>query len=84
MNDPAELNMLISGVIDKDGDKKACIYFSDKERFAEGYVPDCRITSQKGFSDEEISMLEEYMSENLALIKRQAAQINPIKAMMKD
>ena len=84
MNDPTELNMLISGVIDKEGEKKACIYFSEGERFAEGYVPDCKITSQKGFSEEEIAKLEEYLFENLASIKRTAAGINPIKAMMKD
>ncbi|MCR4729132.1 MAG: hypothetical protein K5796_10885 [Lachnospiraceae bacterium] len=83
MNDPTELNLLISGVITKDGENKACVYFSEGERYAEGYVPDCKITSQKGFSEEEIEKLEAYLFENLADIKRKAADINPIKAMMK-
>lgn len=87
MADAGELKLLISGIVEKDGTKKACVYFEDEtdpHRFAEGYVPDCKIVSQNGFSDSEIANLEEYLSENLASIKREAAMINPIKAMMKE
>lgn len=87
MDSQNELNMLVSGVIDRDGVKKACIYFSrpeDPKQYAEGYIPDCKITSSKGFSDEEIAGLETYLKENLEDLKKRAAGINPIKAMMKE
>lgn len=83
----SELKLLISGIVDKEGTKKACVYFEDESdplRYAEGYVPDCKIVSQKGFSDTEIAGLEDYLVENLERIKREAAGINPIKAMMKE
>lgn len=83
----SELEMLVSGIITKDGEKKACVYFqsgSDKTVFAEGFIPDCKITSQNGFTPEEICTLEDYMSENLEALKKSASEINPIKAMMKD
>lgn len=78
-----ELNMLISGMIKKDDRFCACVYFSDKDRYAEGYVPGFKITSQKGFTDEEIGKLEEYLRANENDIIAQAKQINPLKAMMK-
>ena len=84
MSELSEINMLVSGAFDKDGKKQACIYFSQGDSFAEGYIPDCKIAKHKGFTEEEISQLEEYMQENLPTLKHRAADINPIKAMMKD
>lgn len=79
-----ELNMLISGMFKKDDRLCTCVYFSDGDRFAEGYVPGFKITSQKGFSEEEIKKLEEYLEANENEIVARAKQINPLKAMMKD
>lgn len=84
MSVSSEMNMLISGVFDKENRKQACVYFSAGEAFAEGYIPDCRIVSHKGFTDDELKQLEDYMEANLQSLKEQASQINPIKAMMKD
>lgn len=87
MSDAGEMKLLISGIVDKEGNKKACVYFEDENipgRYAEGYVPDCKIVRQQGFSEEEITKLEEYLLENIAAIKREAQDINPIKAMMKE
>lgn len=83
----SELDMLVSGIINKNGEKKACVYFqskSDTSIFAEGYIPDCQITSYKGFSEAEIEKLEEYMRENVAELKKTAGGVNPIRAMMKE
>ena len=78
------MNMLVSGVTGK-GDKKiAYVRFEDDTRLAEGIIPDCKITMNAGFTDDEVHQLEIYMQENLAMIKRQAAGISPIKAMLKD
>lgn len=77
------MNMLISGVSEKDGKKIAHVTFEDGDRLAEGIIPDCVIDTNKGFTEEEISLLEEYMKDNLAMLKRKAAEINPLKAFMK-
>ncbi len=78
------MNMLISGVSEKDGKKVAYVSFEDGKRIAEGIIPDCNIIRNDGFTDEEAEMLKEYLKDNLETIKREAAGINPIKAMMKE
>jgi len=63
------------------------VYFqhkTEKEVFAEGFIPDCKITSSNGFSTEEIKRLEDYMTDNLEDIKKTSSGVNPIRAMMKD
>lgn len=79
-----ELKLLISGIVLVNEEKKACVRFEDSTRFAEGYIPDCKINSQSGFSDEEISLLEDYMKENLGKIKRLAAEVDPILSMVRE
>jgi hypothetical protein len=47
---------------------------------AEGILPDCRITKCSGFSDEEVSQLEQYLKANLDDIMSKAKVIsNPLK-----
>ncbi len=72
--------MLISGMVGKEGNKRICVYFSDDEDYAEGSVPECKITSNKGFSPEEIKEMEEYLRENQGNIIEEAGKINPMKA----
>jgi len=79
-----EMKMLISAVLDKEGTKKACVRFEQGEDYAEGFIPDCKITASKGFNDEEKEQLEEYMKGNLEMLKRQAASVDPILNMIKD
>lgn len=78
------MKMLVSGVSDKNGEKIAYVSFDDGDRMAEAVIPECKIIKHHGFDDEELSQLVEYMKDNLAMLKRQAAGVNPIKAMMKD
>lgn len=78
------MNMLVSGISVRDGEKVAYVLFDDGERKAEGVIPDCKIVSNHGFSDDEAAQLEQYMIGNLMMLKKQAASINPIKAMMDD
>ena len=40
-----ELKMTVSGIVPKDGRKSIYVVFEDGKRKAEGYVPDCVITS---------------------------------------
>ena len=78
-----ELNMTVSPVCVKDGEKCAYVSFSDGTRFAEGRIPDCKIISNKGFSQEEAEQLENYMSMELAMLKRTAAGIRLIDIFTK-
>lgn len=78
-----ELKMTISGIVPKDGRKSIYVVFEDGQRKAEGYVPDCIITSNDGFEEDEIKMLELYMKQNQDMIREHAKLINPIKALMK-
>ena len=41
------------------------------------------ITSNKGFSEDEVKMLELYLKHNQDEIRNYAKNINPIKALMK-
>ena len=75
--------MTVSGFVPKDGRKSVYVVFEDGARKAEGYVPDCVITQNNGFEEDEVKMLELYMKHNQDLIREQAKLINPIKALMK-
>ncbi len=81
--EPDELSMQVSPICDRDGEKYAYVTFSDGKRNAEGEIPKCVILSNEGFSKDEIYELEDYMEKNLDMLKKMAASVNPIKAMMK-
>lgn len=78
------MTMLVSGILEKDGKKIAYISFEEEGRSAEAVIPDCKVTINRGFSDDECVQLEAYLKDNLAMLKRQAAGVNPIRAMMND
>lgn len=79
-----ELTMTVSAVCTHNGEKLAYVTFSDSKRSAEGVIPDCKITKSNGFTDEEVGQLELYLKMNLGELKKQAAGVNPIRAMMKE
>lgn len=79
----AEINMTVSPVCAKDGKKYAFVSFTDGERFADGKIPDCKIILNKGFNQEEVKQLEEYMKSELATLKRMAAGIHVMDAFLK-
>ena len=78
-----ELNMSVSPICVKDGNRYAFVNFTDGTRSAEGKIPDCKIISNKGFSEEEVKKLEEYMQKELPHLKQMAAGINVLGAFMK-
>lgn len=78
-----ELKMTVSGIVPKDGRQNIYVVFEDGNRRAEGCVPDCVITEQNGFEEEEVKMLELYMKQQQDVIRELAKEINPIKAMIK-
>ena len=77
-----EVKLDISGVTEKDGKKRAYIMFTRGRDYAEGYIPECVLTKIHGFTDEEKESLERYLKANLTDLKKRAAKVNPLTAMM--
>lgn len=73
------VNMLVSGIINKEGRRYARVSFVRGKDVAEGIVPDGIVDHAEGFSDDEIFKLERYMRENRGEIMEQARQVNPLK-----
>ncbi len=83
-NNTGELNMSVSAICQNDeGEKYAFVTFSDGVRDAEGRIPECAITSNKGFAEIEIKQLEKYMQEHLDELKKMAAGIDIFSAFTK-
>lgn len=76
------VDIKVSGVFERDGKKMAYVSFSDGLRYAEGIIPDCVITSNKGFGEDETTQLEAYMKEELETLKKTASGINVVKALI--
>lgn len=76
------INMSVSQVFAKNGERYAFVSFTDGEKNAEGKIPDCKIISGSGFGKEEIKQLEDYMERELARLKRMAAGIDVMRAFM--
>ena len=81
-NSSGELNMQVSPICEKDGRKIAYITFSDSSRSAEGVIPMCTISSNSGFTDDEVAQLETYMQTNLSALKTMAQNVNIATAFL--
>jgi hypothetical protein len=53
-----------------------------KDKYAEGSIPDCKITSSKGFNPDELAEIEEYLRDNRDHIIEEAKKVNPMKSFM--
>lgn len=73
------VNMLVSGIINKEDRRYVRVSFQRGRDIAEGIVPDGVIEKAEGFSQEEVRDLERYLRENRGEIMEQARQINPLK-----
>lgn len=79
-----ELKMSVSPICTKEDKKYAFVSFTDGNRTAEGKIPDCIIISNKGFSEEEVKQLEDYMNKELPQLKKMAAGINVMQSFMNE
>ena len=74
-----EMEVICSGILRKDGKKIIYVRFERGKDFAEGSIPAAKITSQNGFTPEEIGQIENYLSENKFDIIEQAKTVNLMK-----
>lgn len=77
------MKMICSGILRKDGEKIIYVRFERGADFAEGSLPAAKISSQSGFTPDEIAQVEDYMSENRFEIIEQAKSVNLMKNFMK-
>lgn len=64
-------------------DKKAIyVFFQDGDKTAEFTLPGCELVKNKGFSDDDIRQLKDYINNEQDTIFAMAKQVNPLKAMM--
>lgn len=72
------MEMKYSCILNHKNEKIVKVRFEEKDTFAEGSVPDCKISRQKGFSLEEIKQLEQYLARNKTEILKEAKKITGI------
>lgn len=73
-----------SSVLFSDGKPFVSVLFEDGGRSAEGRVPDCTISINKGFSEAETAEFEEYMREHRTEIIEAAKKITGFIHWMSD
>ena len=78
----SEIKMSVSSMTRTKDSKAVYVMFEDAGKSAEIALPECRIVSNKGFDDEEISLLLDYVKNEQDSIYDLAKQINPMKAFM--
>ncbi|MBO4920824.1 MAG: hypothetical protein J5372_02795 [Lachnospiraceae bacterium] len=78
-----DINMSVSSMTRSKEKKAVYVFFQDGEKTAEFTVPGCELLKNNGFSDEDISQLKAYITNEQDTIFDMAKQVNPLKAMMK-
>ena len=78
----SEIKMSVSSMT-RTRDKKAVyVLFQDGSKTAELMLPGCELVRNKGFSEDDIRQLKDYIDNEQDSIFAMAKQVNPIKAMM--
>ncbi len=83
MSQNEEMKMTYSAIVVADGKKKVSVKFEAGENFAEGSIPECKITKSKGFEPDEIIMLEKYLQMNQSDIIKKAKEITGFRNLFK-
>lgn len=78
---PEDINMLVTGMLHKDGRSFVRVSFVRGKDWAEGIVPEAKIEKSEGFTEEEIGGLEVYLMKEKAMILEQARGVNPLRNM---
>ena len=77
-----EVNMMVSGIIRKKGEKFVHVSFQRGKDVAEYILPECRLEKSQGFTEEELNQLLLYVKGSQAEIMEHARKVNPMKAML--
>ena len=80
MNDTVQMSV---SSMTRHGDEKAIyVLFTDGDKSAEFSVPGCKLLNSKGFDEEELHQLKEYVDNEQDYIFGIAKDVNQMKAFM--
>lgn len=74
-----DMQLLVSGILVKEGRKIVRVSFLRDGDYAEFIVPDGVLDKQKGFTEEEVTGLYRYVRENKDQILREARGVNAMR-----
>lgn len=80
----SEIKMSVSSVTRSDDKKGVYVLFTDGDKSAEFVVPGCKAINNKGFDEEELKQLRDYVDNEQDYIFSLAKTVNPMKAFMGD
>lgn len=83
MKQNEEMKMTYSSIVVANGKKKVSVKFEAGENYAEGSIPECKITRSKGFEPEELVVLEKYLQMNQSDIIKKAKEISRFRNLFK-
>lgn len=77
-----------TGVIRRNNKNAVCVRFERKSEkgmdYAEGFVPECKIIKNSGFTPEEVDKLEEYITQEKAEIIQKAKEMSNFLKILGD
>ena len=79
-----EVKMLVSGYVVKDKKRIVRVSFVRGRDYAEGILPEGIIEKSKGFTNEEIRKLENFLRVNKDEILGEAKKVNPIRSWLRE
>ena len=80
----SEIKMSVSSMTRSDDKKGVYVLFSDGDKSTEFVVPGCKVINNKGFDEEELKQLRDYVDNEQDYIFSLAKTVNPMKAFMGD
>lgn len=78
----SEIRMSVSSMTRSDDKKGVYVLFSDGDKSAEFVVPGCKVINNKGFDEEELKQLRDYVDNEQDYIFSLAKTVNPMKAFL--
>ena len=78
----SEIKMSVSSMTRTKDNKAVYILFEDGTKNAEFCLPEGKLVSNSGFSDEEIAQLKDYVDNEQDSIYDLAKNVNPMKAFL--
>lgn len=78
----SEIKMSVSSLTKRDDKKGVYVLFTDGNKSAEFVVPGCKVINNKGFGEEELKQLRDYVDNEQDYIFSLAKTVNPLKAFM--
>ena len=77
-----EVRMSVSSMTRNDDKKGVYVLFSDGDKSAEFVVPGCKVINNKGFDEEELKQLRDYVDNEQDYIFSLAKTVKPMRAFM--